>query len=107
MKRKNTTAPPKPIIAPFWRLAQAFAPLHGWHKPHLDTLHDVWKKGAPDPTSRIRNPIGYDPRHPQLGNYEARIVFPNVLAKWIYDVATTRGINDAQYKQILEKLTHN
>lgn len=109
-KRKDTTAlpkpQPKPIITPFWRLAQAFAPLHHWQKKHLDTLHDVWKQGAPSPESRIRNPKGYDPRHPQLGNYEARIVFPTLLATWITEVATAQGYPEVQYQDILRKLTH-
>lgn len=103
-KRKDTTVPPKPIITPFWRLAQAFAPLHIWRKKHLDSLHDVWKQGAPDPRSNIRNPKGYDPRHPQMGNYEARIVFPGLLAKWITDVAQERGIPGAEFNRIVERL---
>lgn len=102
----KATPKPKPIITPFWRLAQAFGPLHGYQRKYLDTLHDVWLKGAPSPQSRLRNPKGYDPRHPQLGNYEARIVFPTHLAKWITDVARERGFDDVQYKDILRKVRH-
>ena len=82
----------KPIICTFRQLARATLALHQGERRYMDTLHDVWKLGAPTPNSRIMRPKNYDERLRQRGNYEARIVFPTALAKWIIDVATARGI---------------
>lgn len=94
----------KPIITPFWKLMLAFASLHGYEQRHIDTLHDVWLKGAPAPNSILRNPKDYDPRYLQEGNYEARIVFPSLLARWITDVAQQRGFDDVNYREVLRKI---
>lgn len=82
----------KPIIITFRDLAQNFAPLHLWHKPDVDNLHDIWAKGAPTPNSIVRNPKNYDPRLIQYGNYEARIMIPAMLTQWVVDVCQRRGI---------------
>ena len=63
-----------PLICTFRQLARPFLPLHQMERRYLDTLHDVWKRGAPTPNSRITQPKGYDERLRQRGNYEARIV---------------------------------
>ena len=82
----------KPITCTFLQLAGATLALHQGDKQWLASLHDVWKMGAPTPNTRIMNPTHYDPRYHQAGNYEARIVFPTALAKWIRDCAQARGI---------------
>lgn len=94
----------KPLILTFQQLAHIFRGLHMWHKPYVDRLHDVWLQGAPSPQSIIRNPKGYDPRKAQVGNYEARIVLPTPLAKWIDEVASERGMSVAagQAKQLVK-----
>lgn len=81
-----------PLTCTFRQLARTFLPLHQMERRYLDTLHDVWKRGAPTPNSRITQPKGYDERLRQRGNYEARIVPAPWLAAWVYDVATARGI---------------
>lgn len=87
----NPKNPPKPLVVKFSQLLIAMESLHQWNKADMDRLHDVWKMGAPSPNSIIRNPKGYDPRKPQAGNYEARILFPTPLAEWIVDVSKRRG----------------
>lgn len=82
----------KPFICTFYQLAYALRSLHLYLKPEMDRLHDVWKMGAPSPQSRILNPKIYDPRIPQYGNYEARIVFPTALSNWIKETGAHQGI---------------
>jgi hypothetical protein len=82
----------QPLTLTWLELVQLTAPLHLFIKAEMDALHDVWKMGAPIPQSRILSPVGYDERKVQRGNYEARIIFPNSLAKWIVDVSARRGI---------------
>lgn len=82
----------KPLIITFHELSRNLAPLHQWHKADVDNLHDIWVKGAPTPNSIVRNPVGYDPRKFQPGNYEARIVIPSMLTQWVIDVCQRRGI---------------
>jgi len=93
----------KPITETFIRLAYVFQALHMWNKPDVDNLHDIWQRGAPTPNSIIRNPIHYDPRLPQKGNYEARIVFPNMLLAWARELARKRGVK-ATDEQLLGML---
>lgn len=81
-----------PIIATFYDLAHALAPLHIWHEPDLKRLHDLWVSSAPVPNSRVLNPKGYDERKVQDGNYVARIIPPPVLAQWVMDVSQRRGM---------------
>lgn len=81
----------KPLNLTWRELHQVMQPLHLNIKAEVDSLHDVWRFGAPIPQSIIRNPKGYDERLPQVGNFESRIVFPTLLAKWIMDVSTRRG----------------
>ncbi len=81
-----------PISVTFVELATAFADLHRGSKPMLDRLHDVWKLGAPTPTSIIRDPRGYDERVVQAGNVERRLLLPVPLAQWIQDVSAARGM---------------
>lgn len=80
-----------PLQVPFYALASAMATLHMWEPRYLDTLHDVWKQGAPTPDSIIRNARGYDERVPQAGNVERRIVLPTKLATWIVEMSAIRG----------------
>lgn len=81
----------KPLVLTWRELSSAMAALHLFDKADVDALHDIWKFGAPIPQSRILSPKGYDERLAQDGNFEARIVFPMMLVKWIVDVSTRRG----------------
>jgi hypothetical protein len=92
----------KPLIITFRDLAHKLAPLHLWHKTAVDDLHDIWKKGAPTPNSIVRNPVGYDPRKIQPGNYEARIVVPSMLTQWVIDVCKSRGITPEVGHQLIQ-----
>jgi hypothetical protein len=83
----------KPLTLTWLELVQVMAPLHMFIKADLDSLHDIWKFGAPIPQSRILNPKDYDERLVQKGNYEERIIFPRMLAKWIVDVSKRRGFH--------------
>lgn len=96
----------KPIICTWLQLCHSLKALHHYEKAYVDRLHDIWKLGAPTPTSRVINLKGYDPRIPQVGNHEARIVFPKKLAEWVTDAAKTRGIEmtPAQARQLLDGL---
>jgi hypothetical protein len=82
----------KPLILSWRELAEVMSPLHLWEKGDVDALHDIWKFGAPSPQSRILVLKNYDERKAQAGNFEARIIFPKMLTKWIIDVAFKRGI---------------
>lgn len=96
----------KPIIATFPQLAASLQSLHFWHKERVSELHDIWKKGAPTPNSIIRAPKHYDPRKVQPGNYEARIVFPNLLLKWVRERAKAQGaaLTDQQIILLVEQV---
>jgi hypothetical protein len=102
----NMQAQQKPLIVPFYKLAGAFQSLHRWEKAHLSNLHDIWMKGAPAPGSIIRNPRGYDPRMPQAGNYEARIVLPGLLSKWIIENANRLSVkmDDTTARQLIDSV---
>lgn len=80
------------VFVTFFQLSYAFQVLHLGERRHIDTLHDVWLKGAPSPDSIVRNPIGYDPRKPQKGNLEKRLLLPSQVAAWVQEVAKLRGI---------------
>lgn len=82
----------QPLTLTWLELVKLTAPLHLFIKAEVDALHDVWKLGAPIPQSRILNPVDYDERKVQRGNFEAHVVFPTLLAQWIMDVSTRRGI---------------
>ena len=82
----------KPLVVTFVELRDALTPLHLGRKPWVDSLHDVWKQGAPSPDSRILAPNGYDERRTQAGNVEKRLVLPAPLAAWIVQVSAARGI---------------
>lgn len=82
----------QPLIVSFLDLVTALAPLHHNERPHVDTLHDLWKRGAPTPDSIILNPKGYDPRKVQAGNVVKRILSPLQVAEWIKDVSTAHGM---------------
>lgn len=82
----------KPFSATFIDLARALADLHLWNSADVSRLHDIWKLGAPTPNSIVRNPRNYDPRKAQVGNYEARIIWPQALVTWIVDVSARRGM---------------
>lgn len=94
----------QPLICTFRQLARTMLPLHQMERRYLDTLHDVWRRGAPTPNSIIRRPKNYDERLRQRGNYEARIVPAPWVAAWVRDVATERGfpIDDALALKIME-----
>lgn len=91
----------KPLICTFHELCTVLATLHLWEPRHIADLHDVWKKGAPTPNSRILNPKDYDERKKQAGNYEARIVLPTLLTNWIETIASARGMSTEKAYQLL------
>lgn len=76
----------------FYQLSFALQRLHMGEQRHINTLHDVWLRGAPSPDSIVRNPKGYDPRVPQAGNVEKRLLLPKQISAWVEDVAKARGI---------------
>jgi hypothetical protein len=82
---------PRPLVVTFVALYNALFALHQGEKRWVDSLHDVWKLGAPSPDSRILLPGHYDERLVQPGNVEKRIVFPTPLAAWITQVSAARG----------------
>lgn len=87
------TTRPRPLICTFYELTFALRSLHGWQKPLIDDLHDIWRSGAPTPDSRVLNPNAYDPRIPfQRGNYEKRLVLPTPLTQWVQNAVAQRGI---------------
>jgi hypothetical protein len=90
----------KPLLTTFVELRDALSPLHIHQKAWVDSLHDVWKKGAPTPDSIIRSPKGYDERLRQAGNVEKRIVLPTPLADWIMQVSAARG-TPVNFKQAM------
>lgn len=85
--------PRKPVVLTWRELEAITRPLHMNVKADVDRLHDIWKMGAPSPDSRVLLPRGYDPRKQQAGAYEARLVLPTVLRRWIEETATRRGIS--------------
>lgn len=80
------------LLVTFAELRDAFAPLHLGHRPWVDSLHDLWKLGAPSLDSRIHEPKGYDERKAQHGNVEKRLVLPTPLAQWMVEISAARGI---------------
>lgn len=89
-KRHNSG---KPIVCSFRALAFALQSVHRWNGPDVDRLHDVWKMGAPSPSSRVLNPVGFDERKVQAGNKVERIVFRGPLGAWIQDTAGRNGLS--------------
>lgn len=82
----------QPLILSFLDLVTALAPLHRWEKRHVDTLHDLWKRGAPTPDSIILHPEHYDERQQQAGNRVTRILSPLWVAQWMRDVSGAQGM---------------
>lgn len=82
----------KPTFVAFYQLSFALQRLHMGEQRHINTLHDVWMKGAPSPDSIVRNPKGYDPRKLQAGNVEKRLLLPKQISAWVEDVTKARGI---------------
>jgi hypothetical protein len=93
MADKTSKTNLKPLFLTWRELLLATYPLHQMRKADVDRLHDVWKKGAPSPGSIVRNPKGYDERLAQAGNFEARLVFPKLLVKWVLETANAKGMN--------------
>ena len=89
----------KPMFVTWRHLWASLYPLHMNIKADVDNLHDIWKRGAPSPRSRVLLPAGYDPRVQQPGNFEERLMLFTTLGKWVSDVTTRRGspmtLNDA------------
>lgn len=63
-----------PLILSYAELESVVLPIVGGDAWALDTIGDLWRKGAPHPTK---------PFH--------RIVFPGALAEWLADVLTRQG----------------
>lgn len=66
-----------PLILTYQQLHAVLYPLTMGYKWGENTIHDLWKIGAPTPDSTIHN--------------EKRIVFPSQLMKWLTDVLEKRG----------------
>lgn len=93
----------KPLVLTWRELWEIMLPLHQREKAVLDSLHDIWKQGAPSPDSRILRPTHFDERLPQAGNVVKRLVLPTPLRKWIVEVSARRGYpySDAQAAALL------
>ena len=104
MSQKKPTV--KPIICSFPRLLYALRALHMNNAVHVDTLHDVWKMGAPTPQSRTLLKR-YDERVVQAGVQIERIVFPTKLGEWMREVAKERGMefNSLASDKLISALT--
>lgn len=87
----GTTRRYKPFFMTWTALELAMQPLHMGVKADVDTLHDLWKGGAPSPNTRVLTKT-YDPRTPHAGYHEARLVWFGALSAWIRDVGTRRGL---------------
>ncbi len=97
------------LVVTFADLRDALAPLHLGRRPWVDSLHDLWKLGAPSPDSRIFVSLGYDERQRQPGSVEKRLVLPTPLAQWIIQISAARGIpyTFAQAMSILAGQAHD
>lgn len=82
----------QPVFVTFVELVAAMRALHQDDKPLIDQLHDIWLMGAPSPDSIIRISTNYDPRFPQAGNVEKRLILPMPMATWIMQVSALRGM---------------
>lgn len=81
----------KSVMCTFVELSVTMAQFHRNDEGRLKSLHDIWLMGAPTPNSRIITRY-HDPRNPQRGNYEARIVFRKQLEVWIAECLQKDGI---------------
>ena len=66
-----------PLIMTYQELETVLMPLTIGYKWGRETIHDLWKIGAPTPDST--------PAH------EKRIIFPSKLASWLGDVLERQG----------------
>lgn len=82
----------QPLTVTWPQLWVAMLPFHQGEKGWVDSLHDVWRKGAPTPYSIIRDPKHYDERKAQPMNQMARILPSTWVAAWLQDVASARGM---------------
>jgi hypothetical protein len=55
--------------------------IHRNRRGALDSLHDIWKRGAPSPGSIVRT-RHFDERDPQPGNVVKRAVQKSSLDEW-------------------------
>ncbi len=82
-----------PLIMTYPQLEAVLLPLTIGYAWGMDTIHDLWKIGAPTPDS---TPIS-----------EKRIIFPGQLIKWLDDVLTRQGrpLDDAAklYSKMLQE----
>lgn len=91
--RRVSVDPRKPVVLTWRELEEICRPLHMNVKADVDRLHDIWKTGAVSPDSRVMLARDYDPRKKQPGAYEARLVLPTQIRRWIEDTAARRGIS--------------
>lgn len=66
-----------PLIMTYPQLETVLLPLTIGYAWGVNTIHDLWKIGAPTPDSTLGN--------------EKRIIFPGQLMKWLEDVLTRQG----------------
>lgn len=66
-----------PLIMTYPQLETVLLPLTIGYAWGVNTIHDLWKIGAPTPDSTPGN--------------EKRIIFPGQLMKWLEDVLTRQG----------------
>ena len=66
-----------PLIMTYPQLETVLLPLTIGYTWGVNTIHDLWKIGAPTPDSTPGN--------------EKRIIFPGQLMKWLEDVLTRQG----------------
>lgn len=67
----------RPLIVSYSELEAILQPITMGYAWGENTIHDLWKIGAPSPQSTIDN--------------ERRIVFPSQLAAWLKDVLNKKG----------------
>ena len=78
----------KPRIVTEADLVATLAPYMTGYPWALDTIGDLWRMGAPDPSPRLP------------GTPERRILLPGQFAKWWADVAARAGVELAPRKVI-------
>jgi len=86
-----------PVVASYFELYNALAPLHMHEKQWVDRLHDLWRNGPPSPESQLKAPKLFDERKSDVfnaanGNVMQRLVRAEFLSVWIKEAAQARGI---------------
>lgn len=84
-----TTVFARPIIVTELHLVQTLMPYMTGYPWALDTIGDLWRTGAPDPSPRLP------------GTPERRILNPGQFKKWWEDVSQRAGV-DLSPRQVMQ-----